>query len=128
VPPGELSVVILDARAMGELHAEFLDDPSPTDVITFEGDPAAGLAGEICVCADVARDYARTHQTDFAAELALYIAHGYLHLAGFDDTTVPARRRMRRAEKIAMRILVSEHAMPHARWKHASVSSRRVGR
>jgi probable rRNA maturation factor len=121
-------VAILDARAMGELHAEFLDDPSPTDVITFEGDHASGLAGEICVCADVAREYARAHRTHFAAELALYIAHGYLHLAGFDDTTATARRRMRRAEKVAMRILVSERAVPDARWKQASVSSHRVGR
>jgi probable rRNA maturation factor len=110
-PPGELSIAVLDAPAMGALHAEFLDDPSPTDVITFDGDPLLDAAGEICVCADVARDYARAHRQDFATELALYIAHGYLHLAGFDDTTASKRRRMRQAERTAMSVLTAAGAV-----------------
>jgi probable rRNA maturation factor len=92
---------------MKELHAGFLDDPTPTDVITFQGDRLLGAAGEICVCADVARDYARIHRGDFASELSLYIVHGYLHLAGFDDTTAPKRRHMRQAERTAMAVLES---------------------
>lgn len=101
---------------MAGLHARFLDDPSPTDVITFPGDPLAGSAGEICVCADVARDYAAAHGHDFLKELALYLAHGYLHLAGLDDTTPGARRRMRTAERQALAVLTRAGAWPRARW------------
>src|SRR5262245_48898268 len=46
-PPGELSLVFLTDPALAQLHADFLDDPTTTDVITFEGDSAAGLAGEV---------------------------------------------------------------------------------
>jgi len=97
--------VVLDAAAMGRLHADFLDDPSPTDVITFEGDPALGSAGEVCVCADVARDYVAEHGGAFSRELALYFVHGYLHLAGYDDTRPALKRAMRAAERRAMAVL-----------------------
>jgi probable rRNA maturation factor len=114
VRAGELSIAILDAKSMAELHAKFLADPSPTDVITFEGDPLLGTAGEICVCAEVAREFAQAHGKDFAAELTLYIAHGYLHLAGFDDTTPAARKRMRAAEREAMAVLGTTGSIPVA--------------
>lgn len=44
-PPGEISLVFLTDPALARLHADFLDDPTTTDVITFEGDPALGSAG-----------------------------------------------------------------------------------
>jgi probable rRNA maturation factor len=116
-PPGELSIAILDAVEMGKLHARFFNDPSPTDVITFDGEPALNEAGEICVCADVARDYAKENGENFAAELTLYLVHGYLHLAGFDDRTAPDRRRMRAAEQEAIAVLASRGVRLRAGWE-----------
>src|SRR5688572_32878085 len=96
-PPGELSLVFLTDPALAKIHADFMDDPTATDVITFEGNAAAGLAGEICVSADTAARYVgrplagrpggarrqapALHET-FARELTLYVVHGWLHLAG----------------------------------------------
>jgi len=100
---------------MGVLHARFFDDPAPTDVITFPGDLELSAAGEICVCADLAQDYAAQHDGDFARELALYLLHGYLHLAGYDDRQPAARARMRRAEKLGMRIIDQADAIPRFR-------------
>ncbi|MDI1248541.1 MAG: rRNA maturation RNAse YbeY, partial [Lacunisphaera sp.] len=57
LPPGELSLVFLTDPALAQIHADFMADPTATDVITFEGDAAAGLAGEICVSADTAARY-----------------------------------------------------------------------
>ena len=115
---GELSVVFLTDAALAQLHAEFLDDPTITDVITFEGESWPGLpagdgsAGEICVSVDTAARYARENHRDFSTELTLYLVHGWLHLAGYDDL-VPAKKRvMRRAEARAMRILDRAGAMP----------------
>jgi probable rRNA maturation factor len=115
-PAGELSIVLLDLPAMGRLHERFMGDPDPTDVITFEGDPSAGTAGEICVCADVAREYAAAHGGDFAGELALYLVHGYLHLSGYDDHTAAQRKAMRRAERTAFEILRAGDAVPVFRF------------
>lgn len=110
-PPGELSVAILTDAALARLHGLFLGDPRPTDVITFGGDPAGPAAGEICVSADAALRQARG-RAGLSGELTLYIVHGWLHLAGYDDTTPGARRAMRRAEARAMRLLRARRALP----------------
>jgi len=60
----ELSIVFLTDDELARLHAGFLADPSPTDVITFAGRPALGAAGEICVSADAAARYASAHGRD----------------------------------------------------------------
>jgi probable rRNA maturation factor len=111
-PPGELSVVFLSDPALAKLHADFLADPTPTDVITFAGDPAHQSAGEICVSADAAARVAGRGAAAYSDELTLYLVHGWLHLAGYDDLRVPAKRAMRRAEARALRLLRAAGAMP----------------
>ncbi|WP_438482479.1 rRNA maturation RNase YbeY [Oleiharenicola lentus] len=115
-PPGELSLVFVTDKKIAQIHADFMDDPTATDVITFEGDSAASLAGEICVSADTAFNYAREHRRDFATELTLYIVHGWLHLAGYDDLQPAKKRRMRAAEKRAMALLSAAKAIPPFRF------------
>ncbi|HVU17310.1 MAG TPA: rRNA maturation RNase YbeY [Candidatus Didemnitutus sp.] len=124
-PPGELSIAFLTDDALARIHDEFMQDPSATDVITFEGssDPAAGehAAGEICVSVDTAAAFvglrpgkaaaaAATHR--FARELTLYVVHGWLHLAGYDDLQPEKKRRMRAAEKRALAILQAARCVP----------------
>ncbi|MFI5338000.1 MAG: rRNA maturation RNase YbeY [Opitutales bacterium] len=123
-PAGELSLVFLTDAALARIHADFMADPSPTDVITFAGDPAAGLAGEVCVSVDTAARYvglpraaarpsrATDRQAKFASELTLYLVHGWLHLAGYDDLAPAKKRRMRAAEKRALALLRAARAIP----------------
>lgn len=111
-PSGELSIAFLSKEEIARIHDQFMQDPSVTDVITFPGDPEEGIAGEICVCPEVAFDYSQAHETDFSQELALYLAHGYLHLCGFDDIEDDDRAAMRKAETIAMSTLKTQNAVP----------------
>jgi probable rRNA maturation factor len=127
-PPGELSLVFLTDPALAKIHGDFMNDPTATDVITFEGDAAAGLAGEICVSADTAARYvgllegpapagprpgrSPALQSNFSAELTLYLVHGWLHLAGYDDLRPAKKRRMRAAEARAMKLLIEAQAVP----------------
>ena len=124
-PPGELSLVFLTDEALAQLHGDFLDDPTTTDVITFEGDSSAGLAGEICVSVDTAAAYAKKHRRDFAAELTLYLIHGWLHLAGYDDLRPALKRVMRRAENRALNLLETNKAMPEFSLRALSPRRRR---
>ncbi len=115
---GELSLVFLTDAALGKLHDTFLADPSLTDVITFEGDPAFGTGGEICVSADAAARQVGRMRTAagvaaFSAELTLYLVHGWLHLAGYDDLVPIKKRAMRRAEARAMAVLRRCRCVPH---------------
>ena len=86
---GALSVAVVGRRAMARLHWRHMAVRGPTDVLTFDlgTDRARGrIDGEVVVCADVARARApRGGDRRGAAELALYVVHGILHLAGYDD-------------------------------------------
>ena len=131
-PAGELSLVFLTDPALAKIHADFMDDPTATDVITFEGDALAGLAGEVCVSADTAAKYvglplvgrpglarrqAPALQNSFATELTLYVVHGWLHLAGYDDLVPAKKRKMRAAEARALKLLTAAKAVPAFRLK-----------
>ncbi len=104
-PEGELSIVLTDDPEMGIIHARSLGDPSPTDVITFDGDSDGEFAGEIFACAERALRRAAEFGNTPSRELCLYIAHGYLHLAGIDDVSESDARRMRECEGLALGVL-----------------------
>jgi probable rRNA maturation factor len=90
---------------MARLHEEWLGIPGPTDVITFDlaaGGPADGLHGDIAVSAETARRMARELGWAPRHEVAYYVVHGLLHLAGYDDLVPDARRAMRARERGVM--------------------------
>lgn len=96
----ELSVALVDDNAIAAINRQFLNHAGPTDVISFDlGD---GL-GEIVVSAERAVLVARQLRRRPQDELALYLVHGLLHLAGFDDRTPAQRRAMRAAERRVLR-------------------------
>ena len=102
IPEGELSVAFIESVEIKRLHAKYFNDPSATDVITFKGDAAMDFAGEICVCVDVAQESASKHDLTLAQEITLYLIHGWLHLAGYDDKSERGCNSMRDAEKKIM--------------------------
>ncbi|MDQ8188246.1 rRNA maturation RNase YbeY [Pelagicoccus sp. SDUM812002] len=111
-PLGELSIAFVEKDYIAQLHDQFMGDPSPTDVITFPADPDLDQAGEIIVCPQVAKEFAKREKLHFTDELSLYLIHGYLHLCGFDDIEDSDRALMRRAEKQALDIVRKAKAMP----------------
>ena len=88
----ELCVVLVSDRRMAELHRRFLREPGPTDVITFQH-------GEIFVSTETARRQARRFRTTVEHEMRLYIAHGLLHLHGYDDKDARSAEEMHRAQE-----------------------------
>ncbi len=112
-PTGEISIAFLDEESIATVHGDFMDDPTPTDVITFPGDPECELAGEICVCPPIAQSYAAAAGLSFSDELALYLIHGYLHLCGYDDIEDADRAAMRAAEQRALALARAANALPH---------------
>jgi len=101
---GRLSIAVVGATAMATLNRRFLGRTGPTDVLAFDlgSDRRRGrIDGEVVVCADVARRRAATLGRSLQAaraELALYVVHGVLHLAGYDDRTPASFCRMHARE------------------------------
>lgn len=114
-----VQVVLCSEGALTSLHERFLDDSTPTDVITFDlgedGDDAP--SAEIYVSVDMAKRVAAEYLQSVENELLLYVVHGTLHLCGFDDHEEDERRRMRLAEAAVFEAL----GVPFDRARHESL-------
>ena len=88
--PGLVNVSLIDDPEMQRVHAQFMDNPNPTDVITFP----YGEEGEILISVETATRKAGELGLSFEREIALYLVHGLLHLAGYEDTAEEARVEM----------------------------------
>jgi probable rRNA maturation factor len=100
----ELAIVFVDEGAMEQLHIRWMDEPGPTDVLSFpmdelrpgtEDEPTpAGLLGDIVVCPQVAEEQARTAGHSTLDEILLLTCHGVLHLLGFDHAEPDEKAEM----------------------------------
>ncbi|WP_426624070.1 rRNA maturation RNase YbeY [Leifsonia sp. McL0607] len=103
-PDAELAIVLVDEAAMEQLHVQWMDEPGPTDVLSFpmdelrpgtEEEPApAGLLGDVVLCPQVAQVQADTAGHSLIDELLLLTTHGILHLLGFDHAEPAEEREM----------------------------------
>ena len=78
--PPAVEITLLGEAAIAKVHGEFLEDPTPTDVITFEH-------GEILIGVPIAATNAKKFRHPADHEVALCAIHGLLHLLGYDDLT-----------------------------------------
>jgi len=74
----EIALVVVDDAEIARLHDAFLNDPTPTDVITFHH-------GEIVISQETAAREALARGISLEEELTRYAVHGVLHLIGYDD-------------------------------------------
>ncbi len=97
---GAITLVLVDDEQMAQLHGQYKNDPTTTDVLTFdlrdgEDDP---LEGDLILCIDEAARQAAARGHDTRMELLLYAVHGLLHLIGYDDVKAADYRRMHAKE------------------------------
>jgi probable rRNA maturation factor len=102
-PGSELEILFYGEEPMSELHVKFMDEPGPTDVLSFpmdelhpgdENDLSLGQLGSIVICPSVAATQAESAGHDFIDEVLLLTTHGILHLLGFDHAEPEEHRVM----------------------------------
>jgi probable rRNA maturation factor len=103
-PLAELSVLAVDTETMATLHEKWMDEPGPTDVLSFpmdelrpgtdDRDPEPGLLGDVVLCPAVARAQAAKAGHSRDDELDLLCTHGILHLLGFDHADPDEEQQM----------------------------------
>lgn len=113
VRTGEISIRLADDVEMGRLHKQHKGIGGPTDVLTFDFDPHAGLPAkegprrhvevEIVIGAQVAQRESRRREHGAGVEALLYIVHGLLHCLGHDDHDPPQAAAMHRREDAVLR-------------------------
>ncbi|MCE4024585.1 rRNA maturation RNase YbeY [Microbacterium sp. Au-Mic1] len=100
----DVAIVLVDEGAMEALHVQWMDEPGPTDVLSFPMDELRpgtmdrptppGLLGDIVLCPQVAEAQAATAKHTLMDELILLTTHGLLHLLGFDHAEPEDEKEM----------------------------------
>ncbi len=98
-----LTLLITDDPGIQELHRQYMNDDTPTDVLSFAAetyepfpmDPGAGrYLGDIAVSWDTAAVQGPDAGFTVEREVAFLALHGLLHLLGMDDATPEERAAM----------------------------------
>jgi probable rRNA maturation factor len=103
-PLADLSMLLVDEEHMANLHEKWMEEPGPTDVLSFpmdelrphaiagpnrargrdEDEAEPVLLGDVVLCPQVAAAQAKQHGHSTQFELERLTVHGILHLLGYD--------------------------------------------
>ncbi|HSN80990.1 MAG TPA: rRNA maturation RNase YbeY [Polyangiales bacterium] len=107
----ELSILLCDDETIRALNRRYRKKDKPTDVLAFpmqdEPTPAGstGLLGDVVISVPTAARQAAAHDRPIIAEVTFLLAHGLLHLLGYDHATKRQEREMKaRMEELLARV------------------------
>jgi probable rRNA maturation factor len=84
-----ISLTFVDVTEMEELHIKWMDEPGPTDVLSFpmdlpEHDGEVVTLGDIVIAPAVAAKQAKDAGHSTEHEIYILATHGLLHILGYD--------------------------------------------
>jgi probable rRNA maturation factor len=141
-PLADLSMLLVDEAHMTNLHEKWMEEPGPTDVLSFPMDelrphsmagpnrargrdsdePEPVLLGDVVLCPQVAAAQAKQHGHSTQAELELLTVHGVLHLLGYDHAEPEEEAEMFGLQSELLRDWRDESAANKAAASEAPVS------
>ncbi|MFM1994067.1 MAG: rRNA maturation RNase YbeY [Actinomycetota bacterium] len=108
-PTVDLGIIFVNEKPMTDLHIQWMDEPGPTDVLSFpmdelrpgaeDGPMPEGVLGDVVICPQVAKLQADAAGHGVMDEVHLLLTHGILHLLGFDHAEPDEEREMFKLQK-----------------------------
>ena len=101
LPDAELSILLCDDATIRSLNRRYRKKDRATDVLAFpmqEGpgpEANAGLLGDVVISLPTARRQAAEHDRPIIEEVTFLLAHGLLHLLGYDHANRGQEREMK---------------------------------
>ena len=103
-PQAELSILLVDTDTMAAYHEKYMDEPGPTDVLSFPMDELRppkdgeesplGMLGDIVLCPEVTAAQASDSNRTPEQEADYLLIHGLLHLLGYDHAEPEEKKVM----------------------------------
>ncbi len=118
--PRETCIIFMNDNEIKAINRKFLNHNFATDVITFPYEPQKRASilsqdqpfGDIYISVDTARKQAQKGNYPLRQELALLVAHGFLHLLGYKDYSPRQRARMFAKQKTLLSAINPKLAPP----------------
>ncbi|WP_257461308.1 rRNA maturation RNase YbeY [Archangium lipolyticum] len=119
----ELSISLVGDHAIRRLNRTWRKKDKATDVLSFpagdlpKGTPGPRQLGDVVISLDTAKLQAKEYERTLESEVARYLAHGLLHLLGYDHERPKDAQKMARAEErlLGESGMVGDAVAPRAR-------------
>lgn len=109
---GELSIVLVNDEVIRQLNGSYRGKDQVTDVLSFAmsegefGDVNPTVLGDVVISVPTARRQASRSKRELFDQVTFLLAHGLLHLVGYDHETDEQEREMKKETRRLMRAAV----------------------
>ena len=102
---GSLNFLFVDDKEMLKYNKKYLQHESYTDIITFDNSLNNKIAGDIVISLERVNENAKYYQVSYKYELERVMAHGLLHLLGYNDKNKEEKIIIRKKENYYLKNL-----------------------
>ena len=102
---GNLNFLFVDDKEMLKYNKKYLLHESYTDIITFDNSLNNKIAGDIVISLERVNENAKYYQVSYNYELERVMAHGLLHLLGYNDKNKEEKKIIRKKENYYLKNL-----------------------
>lgn len=103
---GEINYIFTSDEEILRINNEYLKHNFYTDIISFPYSHNKVISGDLYISIPTVEYNAKKFNQSFDLELNRVIAHGVLHLVGFDDKTKEDQKLMREQEELWLAKLI----------------------
>ena len=107
---GELAFVFCSDEKILEVNQNFLQHDYYTDIITFDYCEGEIVSGDIFISVERVEENATSHNIEYNTELIRVLAHGVLHLIGFQDKSPKKKKEMTENEDLCISLFFTKFA------------------
>ena len=93
-----LNFLIVDDNRMIHFNKTYLNHDYSTDIITFDNSENKKISGDIVISIERVKENSKKYKVKLEDELRRVMAHGLLHLLGYDDKNEKEKKRIRKKE------------------------------
>ncbi len=102
---GTVSYVLCSDEYLLEMNKQYLDHDYYTDILTFDNSESdSEIEGDIFISLERVRENADAESVPSDEELRRVLAHGILHLCGYDDHAAGEKEEMRKKEDYYLKL------------------------
>ena len=102
---GSLNFLFVDDKEMLKYNKKYLQHESYTDIITFDNSLNNKIAGDIVISLERVNENDKYYQVSYNYELERVMAHGLLHLLGYNDKNKEEKKIIRKKENYYLKNL-----------------------
>jgi rRNA maturation RNase YbeY len=106
---GNLNIVFYNDEQLSEFNKQYLHHDTLTDIITFDYSESNIIHGDVCISVDRLKENSKKFNCSFEEELRRVMAHGVLHLCGYNDKKKEDKQQMKLKEEEALFLFNSSY-------------------